>query len=482
MNITKNDLKKINDFVWEIPKSFRADMRAPARIFATEKLLEEIFRDRSMEQLVNVATLPGIQKHALVMPDAHEGYGFPIGGVAAMDLDEGVISPGGIGYDINCGVRLLRSPVKWFEVEDKLEELATEIYHAVPSGLGRGGRLVFDKNKFDLMLGGGAGYLVEEGFGKENDVLHLEAQGNLSQADPSLVSNEAKRRGKDQLGTLGSGNHFLEVQRVDEIFEETAAKAFGLFKDQLVILIHTGSRGLGHQIATDYIRLMMSAMPKYGIVLPDRELACAPFRSPEGQKYFAAMCAGANFAWANRQTITHWIRESWRKVLGDLSGELEIVYDVAHNIAKIERYKIDGKEKELCVHRKGATRAFGAGNSELPDDYKGVGQPVLIPGSMGTASYVLVGTNESAELSFSTSCHGAGRRMSRHGAKKIWRGSDLKKQLEAQGIIVRAGSMSGLAEEAPLAYKDVEEVVGAVHGAGLAKKVARLKPLAVIKG
>lgn len=481
MMISKSDLKKITDYIWEIPKSFRNDMRVPARIFASEKLLEEIFRDRSLEQLVNVAALPGIQKYALAMPDAHEGYGFCIGGVAAMDVEEGVISPGGIGYDINCGVRLLRSEINFGELSRRLEELAEELFQTVPSGLGEGGKLKLSGGELDRVLKGGAKEILKRGFGEPEDVKHLEANGCLEEADPSLVSDAAKSRGRDQVGTLGSGNHFLEIQRVDEIFDEKTAEDFGLFKDQITVLIHTGSRGLGHQIATDYIRLMMKAMPRYGIVLPDRELACVPFKSKEGQNYFKAMAAGANFAFANRQMLAHLTRQAFKKIFG--SGfKLKAVYDLAHNIAKIEEYEINGIKKKVIIHRKGATRASGPGNSELPEDYRASGQPVLIPGSMGTASFVLAGTEESADLSFSTSCHGAGRRMSRHGALKLWRGKEVQEELRKRGIIVKTASMRGVAEEAPLAYKDVEEVVNVVHNTGLAKKVARLKPLAVIKG
>ena len=455
------NLTKINDWVWEIPKSYRSDMRVPARVYVSEKMLAGISRDRSLEQLVNVATLPDIQKYALAMPDVHEGYGFPVGGVAAFDAQTGVISPGGIGYDINCGVRLLRSDLTRDEITSGLEKLATAIYEEVPSGMGRGGRLKLSEKLFDEVLESGAKRAVEMGYGTVEDLENLESRGALDNADASLVSSHAKARGRDQLGTLGAGNHFVEVDEVETVFDEESAKKMGIFKNQIVVLIHTGSRGLGHQIATDYIRIMAQAMRKYGIILPDRELACAPFQSKEGQDYFKAMSAGANFAWANRQLITHEVRKAWRDVLGESGGELSVVYDVAHNIAKIE----DG----LIVHRKGATRAFP-------------GQPVLIPGSMGTASYVLLGQSKALEESFGSSCHGAGRRISRTQAKREIRGADLKASLAKRGIAVRAGSLSGLAEEAPEAYKDIDEVVEVVHRAGIAKKVARLKPIAVIKG
>ncbi len=457
-------------------------MRVPARVFVNEKLVEDLFKDRSLEQLVNVATLPGIQKWALAMPDIHEGYGFPIGGVAAFDVETGVISPGGIGYDINCGVRLIRTPHSYQGIKNQIPDLATQIYHEVPSGVGRGGRLNLVNKELDEVLLKGVDKMIESGYATAEDKEHCEALGRLTDADPSLVSKIAKDRGRDQLGTIGAGNHFVEVQRVDEIFNQEAAKAMGIFKDQITVMVHCGSRGLGHQNATDYIRVMMDAMPKYGIKVPDPELACAPFKSPEGQNYWKSMVACANFAWANRQFITWEIREAWAKTFQASSikcqEDLKLVYDVAHNLAKLEEY--DGKK--LVVHRKGATRAFPPGHQETPELYKNVGQPVLIPGSMGTASYVLVGAPGAMELSFGSSCHGAGRMMSRTKAKRVVRGSVLKEELENQGIAVRSGSMAGLAEEAPIAYKDVEAVVDAVHGAGLAQKVARLKPVGVIKG
>ena len=466
--ITKDSFKKINDYLWEIPKSFRSDMKVPARIYVDEKMLEQIFKDRSLGQLVNVATLPGIINYSLAMPDMHEGYGFPIGGVAAMDIEKGMISPGGVGYDINCGMKLLRSECSEKEIKPYLDKLATEIQREVPSGLGRGRRIKLDFANLDKILQGGAKRLVEQGYGEKQDVENCEANGCLEQADVSMVSSHAKNRGRDQVGTLGSGNHFLEIQKVDEIFDEEVAKTFNLFKDQVVIMIHTGSRGLGHQIATDYIRIMMQAMLKYNIRLPDRELACVPFNSPEGQKYFKAMSAGANYAWANRQMIAHHIRKVWKSTLGEKTSKLTAVYDVAHNIAKIEKHSVDGKEVEVVMHRKGATRAFP-------------GQPVLIPGSMGTASYVLVGTEQGKEAWYST-CHGAGRRMSRHAAMRAITGQEVVRNLEQKGILIKCRSMRGIAEEAPLAYKDIDNVVEIVHQAGLSKKVARLVPLAVIKG
>ncbi len=479
-------LKKINSFLWEIPQSHRDDMRVPARIFATEDMLLEIFRDRSVEQLVNLTTLPGIQKHALAMPDMHEGYGSPIGGVVAIDKVSGVISPGLIGFDINCGVRLLRSELTFDKVKSHLPDLAAQIYHEVPSGVGRGGRWHFSAAELDKIFINGAKRLIEMGYGESDDLICAEEGASMAGADPGAVSDHAKSRGRDQLGTLGSGNHFLEIQAVDEIYDEKAAKAFGLFKNQVVVAIHCGSRGLGHQIATDYVRMILGHIDEYKIVLPDRELACAPFNSLEGQKYFSAMVGAANFAWANRHMIMCLVRDGWKKVLNkafpDKNLELKLVYDVAHNIGKIEKHEIDGQMREVIMHRKGATRAFAAGHAEIPEAYSAIGQPVLIPGTMGTGSYVLVGTREGMQLAFGSSCHGAGRRMSRAQAKREVRGSDLRAELEAQGIVVRCDSNAGLAEEAPSAYKDVDQVVNVVQGAGIAKKVAHLRPIAVIKG
>lgn len=457
----RSTLVKVHDWLWEIPKGHRADMRVPARLYASEGMLGEILRDRSLEQLVNVATLPGIEGYALAMPDIHEGYGFPVGGVAAFGAEDGIVSPGGIGYDINCGVCLLRSTKTFEEVKPHLEALARAIYREVPSGVGKGGRLNLKGADFDAVLRGGARRMVEMGYGAREDLERLESNGVLEDADPALVSDTAKARGRDQLGTMGAGNHFVEVEAVEKVFDAGAARDLNLSEGQITVLVHTGSRGLGHQIATDYIRLMMKVMPRYGITLPDRELACAPLKSQEGQDYLRAMAAGANFAWANRELITSEVREAWREVLGDAGGALEVLYDVAHNIAKVEEGRV--------VHRKGATRAFP-------------GQPVLIPGSMGTGSYVLLGSARAMDESFGSTCHGAGRRMSRTQAKRVVRGETLKASLAEKGIAVAAGSLSGLAEEAPEAYKDVDQVVEVVHAAGIAKKVARLRPLAVVKG
>lgn len=487
--ITKKDLTKISNYLWEIPKSFRSDMRVPARIYADEKMLESVFKDKSLEQLVNLTTLPGIEKYALVMPDVHEGYGSPIGGVFATRVSDGIISPGAVGYDQNCGVRLIYSNNSFDEIKNKLDDLATEIQKTVPSGLGRGHLKKLNIEELDKILEGGAQEIIKQGFGEKEDFEHCEANGRLNWADTSEVSETAKNRGRDQVGTLGSGNHFLEIQKVEEIYDENTAKVFGLFKNQVVIMIHTGSRGLGHQIATDYIRLMIQTMPKYGIKLPDNELACAPFNSIDGQRFFKAMACGANFAWANRQMITYYIRESWKKVFGD-GSQLKLLYDVAHNIAKIENYnaniQINTNDAntngiELIVHRKGATRAFPPNHPEIPEKYRNIGQPVIIPGSMGTHSYVLVGT-ENGRDSFYSSCHGAGRIMSRHQAIKTLRGQEIAKDLSNRGILIKCYSMRGIAEEAPQAYKNINEVVDIVHQAGLSKKVAKLTPLAVIKG
>jgi tRNA-splicing ligase RtcB len=475
-------LEKLSDVLWEIPKTFRSDMKVPARIFASEKMLINIAEDRSLEQLINVSTLPGIQKAALAMPDIHEGYGFPIGGVAAMDYSDGVISPGGIGYDINCGVRLLKSSLSFADIVKSLERIGQMLFATIPSGVGRGGRIKLNRKAMDALLSEGVSWAVREGYAQSNDQTFIESQGSMDFADPDAVSQQAKERGFDQLGTMGAGNHFVEVDRIDKIFDAKIAKVFGLFHNQIVIQIHTGSRGLGHQVATDYIRMMMLAMPKYAIRLPDRELACVPFASHEGMSYFNAMAAAANFAWTNRQIITFEIRQVFTKLFGKDNGFLSILYDVAHNIAKVETHTVNNKQKKLIVHRKGATRAFGPGNTEIPSVYRSVGQPVLIPGSMGTSSYVLAGTRRGREESFSSTCHGAGRTMSRHAARKMIEGRALYEKLKKDGILVETESMQDLPEESPFAYKDIEEVINVVHSAGIAKKVARLSPLVVVKG
>lgn len=480
--ITLTDLQKINDYVYEIPSSYRSEMLVPARVFMNSHMVDDVLSDQALWQLVNVATLPGIQGYSFGMPDIHQGYGFPIGGVAATAIDEGgVISPGGIGYDINCGVRLLAASMTAKEIRPHLEKLATKLFHAVPSGVGRGGKLRFKSDDLDAILTHGAHRMLELDYGTQDDLTFCEEQGRMDNAQASLISSHAKKRGHDQIGTLGSGNHFLEVQYVDEIFDAEAAEAYGLSKDQVTIMIHCGSRGLGHQTCTDYVRVMVQQLPHWGYQLPDRELVYAPFTSPQAQDYFNAMAAAANYAWANRHMIAHWVREAWHSVVGN-SVQLDLVYDVSHNIGKIETHTINGVAKKLVMHRKGATRAFGPGRPELPAPYMHIGQPVLIPGTMGTASYVLAGTEASMNVAFGSSCHGAGRKMSRAQAKKQVRGTQLREQLSHLGIVVRSDSDPGLAEEAPEAYKDIEHVIDVVNGAQLARKVARLKPLAVIKG
>ena len=447
-------------------------MRVPARVFADEELLAAIRTDQSLEQLQNVATLPGIVGAAIAMPDIHQGYGFPVGGLAATELPDGVVSPGGVGYDINCGVRLLALPLTVDELGKRRERLVHELSRAIPAGAGREGGKRVD---LDDVLVNGSRTVAE----REEDVRHTESEGCLDGADPSAVSERARQRGAGQLGTMGSGNHFVEVQAVERILDAGTADAFGLRDGQVTVLIHSGSRGLGHQVCSDYVKRMDAVLGRYGIVLPDRQLSCAPASSPEGTAYLAAMAAAANFAWANRQEIANRIRSSVARILGkDAAAGTRQVYDVAHNVAKPERH--DGRD--VLVHRKGATRAFPAGSPEIPAAYRDVGQPVFIPGSMGTSSYVLAGEPGSLERSFGTTCHGAGRRLSRTAAKKEIAGVDLRRQLEAQGIVVRSASNKGLAEEAPFAYKDVDVVVDVVERARLARRVARLVPVGVVKG
>ncbi len=456
-------------------------MRVPARIYASEKMLEDIFKDRSVEQLINGTTLPGIAKHAVAMPDCHEGYSVPIGFVGAIRTSDGIISPGACGFDINCGVRLLKSEQSKEEVKSYLEKLASAIQKEVPSGLGRGHKINLSVAEIDRVLEGGAPHLVKNGYGEKEDAENCESGGRLELADPSTVSHRAKNRGRDQVGTLGSGNHFLELQKVEEIFDEETAKVFGLFKNQIVIMIHCGSRGLGHQVCSDYLKEFTPLMlGKYKIKVPDKEFACVPFSSSEGQRYFKAMAGAANYAWANRQMITHFVRKAWRNVLREESS-LSVLYDVAHNIIKKEKYVINGKETEVALHRKGATRAFPPKSLEISEKYRNVGQPVLIPGSMGTASYILAGTKSGEEAFYSTA-HGAGRTMSRHAAKRSASGQEVVKELKSKGVLVKCLSPRGIAEEAPFAYKDIESVIETVYSAKLAKKVAKLVPLVVIKG
>jgi tRNA-splicing ligase RtcB (3'-phosphate/5'-hydroxy nucleic acid ligase) len=471
---------------WRIPKSYRADMRVDGIIFADQALIEQIKHDQGPEQVVNVATLPGIQKASLAMPDIHWGYGFCIGGVAATDPEQGgVISPGGVGYDINCGVRLLRTNLTAGDMKDRIKPLMDQLFRDVPTGVGQSGHYEFDKPKLARLMAEGVSYVVNLGFGTEHDLLVTEAGGCLAGADPDRVSDRAFARGRDQCGTLGSGNHFLEVQVVDRIVDPVAAEAMGLHEGQVTILIHSGSRGLGYQVCDDYLATLKNAPKRYGFELPDRQLACAPVRSPEGQAYLGAMRAAANYAWCNRQLLAHQAREVFARVFGKSWEDLgiELVYDVAHNIAKFEEHTgDDGLLKQVCVHRKGATRAFPAGHPEVPPIYAAIGQPVIIPGSMGTASWVLSGQAGSMEHSFGTTCHGAGRLMSRTAAVRLAAGRRIDRELDSIGIVARARGQKGLAEEQPAAYKDVDHVVDVVDKAGISKKVARLRPIGVIKG
>jgi tRNA-splicing ligase RtcB len=479
VSFSTSELVRLDETLWEIPAGARPDMRVPARVFADPVLLDAIMGDRSLEQLQNVATLPGIVDAALAMPDIHQGYGFPVGGVAATELPDGVVSPGGVGYDINCGVLLLVLPLSVSELGARREPLVHELSRAIPAGTGKHGGLQLGRAELDRVLREGPRALVERGIGREQDLERTESQGRLPGADPASVSDRAHERGAGQLGTVGSGNHFIELQRVEHVFDVAAARAFALAEGQLTVLIHSGSRGLGHQVCTDHVRVMDAVRERYGIELPDRQLACAPASSPEGRAYLAAMAAAANFAFANRHAMAQAVRAAVAHVLGAAAAEATVqVYDVAHNVAKVERH--DGRD--VLVHRKGATRAFPAGSPDIPAAYREAGQPVFIPGSMGTASFVLAGEQGSMERSFGTTCHGAGRAMSRTRARKRIAGADLRRQLEAQGIAVRCPSNKGLAEEAPFAYKDVERVVEVVERAGLARRVARLVPIGVVKG
>ncbi len=478
-------LERIDDFRYRIPKSFRNCMTTDAVIFSDKKMIEMIKRDNAPEQAANVACLPGIIDRSLAMPDIHWGYGFPIGGVAAFDSERGVISPGGIGYDINCGVKLVRTNLSVDDVEPNVKALVDTIFNNVPSGVGEKGKIRLSHTEIDEVLEGGAEWAVSQGYGWEDDIVTCEESGRMDSADSSKVGQKAKQRGAPQLGTLGGGNHFLEIQKVDEIFDRDAAAAFGLVGEgQVVVSIHTGSRGCGHQIASDYIRVMEGALRKYGINVPDRQLACAPVNSQEGRECFAAMSAGANFAWANRQLILHWLRESFEKTLGRSAEEMEMhsVYDVAHNICKFEEHAVDGKRTKVYVHRKGATRAFDSSRSEVPERYRSVGQPVLIPGDMGSESYVLVGTPGAMSETFGSTCHGAGRQMTRTAATRLFSANQVVSDLRNKGIYIRAASKGGIVEEAPGAYKDVSNVVRIADGAGISKVVARLKPMGVMKG
>ena len=473
-----------DEFTYEIPRDEAAGMRVPGVLFSDPALLAGVEGDPSLQQLANVATLPGIQRFALAMPDIHFGYGFPVGGVAAFDLAEGIVSPGGIGYDINCGVRLIRTNLTADEVRPRLGALIERLYREVPSGVGSQGGHPLQRSEIDEVLAGGAAWAVAHGMGRPEDLPMQEEEGRLTTADPHEVSDSARKRGLKQLGTLGSGNHFLEVQRVDALPYPEFAHVLGLATDRVVVMLHTGSRGLGHQVATDFIQRMDRRLTEEGVTLVDRQLSCAPVASDDGQRYLAAMAAGANFAWANRQAITHGVRRAFSAVFErpDEELDLSVVYDIAHNMAKVEEHAVDGTRAKLLVHRKGATRAFPAGRDEVPAPYRSFGQPVLIPGDMGTASYVLAGLPTAIERSFGSSCHGAGRRLSRHAASRTFRYDEVTRTLASRGIVVRSATREGVTEEAPGAYKDVEEVVRVAEGAGLTRRVARLVPLGVVKG
>jgi tRNA-splicing ligase RtcB len=482
MPLEMHQLEKLDDYRWLVPRGTKPGMLTEALIYTDERLLPDLLKDLSLEQAINVAMLPGIVGKSLAMPDIHQGYGFPIGGVAATDpAAGGVISPGGVGFDINCGVRLLTSTLSVDEVRPKIRELVNQLFRDIPSGTGQKGFIRISYAELDGVLAEGAAWMVAKGYGQPEDLTHCEESGEIAGGDPQAVSDHAKKRGLPQIGTLGSGNHFLEVQYVERIFEPQIAQALGLYEDEVVILIHSGSRGLGHQVCTDYLREMGEAMQRYHIDLPDRQLACVPVNSREGQAYLGGMRAAANFAWANRQGITHFTRAAFQRIFGP-KEELRVIYDVCHNIAKLERHQIGGRQQQVMVHRKGATRAFPPGHPDVPSVYQEVGQPVLIPGSMGTASYVLVGTEGAMQEAFGTTCHGAGRVMSRTAAKKSAHAQNARQRLEERGILVRAETRDGISEEIPEAYKDVDTVVDVVHNAGLSKRVARLRPIGVIKG
>lgn len=478
-------LKKIDEFRWEIPREFDPGMRVPGRIFCDEKLLETVRKDQALLQVANVAHLPGIVNYSLAMPDIHWGYGFPIGGVAATDSDQGgVISPGGIGFDINCGVRLLRTNLAFSDVQPKLKTLVATLFNRIPCGVGQSGEIRISQTERAKVVTQGAKFVVRKGYGVEEDLQYTEAGGCLEGADPETVSERAYQRGRDQLGTLGSGNHFLEVQVIDQIFDSEAANRFGLREGEITLMIHSGSRGFGYQVCDDFLDLMRKTLAKYHIQVPDVQLACAPLVSQEGKRYIAAMRAAANYAWANRQCLMHLARNVFEKVFERSWQDLgmDLIYDVAHNIAKFEKHKVNGKEKILCIHRKGATRAFPPGHPELPEAYRDLGQPVVIPGDMGRNSYLLLGTHQAFDETFGTTCHGAGRVMSRAQAVRMSHGRSIEQELEKQGTIVMARGYRGIAEEQPAAYKDVNDVVRVVDRAGIAKRVVRMRPIGVIKG
>lgn len=480
------DLKKVGDYIWEIPK--REDMLVPGRIYGDKNIIEHLLEDirlgkewNALNQIKNVASLPGIQKYSLAMSDVHPGYGFPIGGVGAFDLDTGIISVAGIGFDVNCGVRTLKTSITKTDVEKRKKELADSLFRVIPAGLGSKGDIRLSANEIDEVLIKGAKFTVERGYGFTEDLEYIEEKGKVEGADPETVSIKAKQREFKQIGTLGSGNHYLEVQYVETVFDEDAAKAYGLFKDQILVSIHCGSRALGHQIGTDYLKILEAASKKYGIPIRDRELVCAPIKSPEGKKYFSAVNAGINCAFANRQALAHLTRKAFDRAGFD-GNDLKTFYEIGHNNAKLEKHIVDGKIKELLVHRKGATRAFGPNREEVPKAYRSIGQPVLVGGTMGTCSYILHGTQKGMEETFGSAVHGAGRTMSRNQAKRQWRGESLVQELAKKGIIIKGHSLPGVAEEAPGAYKVVEQVVDVMHNAGIAKKVVMVKPLISIKG
>ena len=476
--------KKTGQLTYKIEPDSSKGMRVPVTIYANENLLEKMMLDRTIRQAINVSTIPGIVGSSVVLPDGHEGYGFPVGGVAAMDAEEGMISPGGVGYDINCGVRLLRTGLKENEVRPKLKDLVTDLFNSVPSGVGSKGAIKLNQSQLDEVLVKGVGWAINNGYGNKEDAEVCEENGSIDNADPDKVSDRAKKRGAPQLGSLGSGNHFLEIQKVAEIHDEEAAKRMGLEKDQVTILTHCGSRGFGHQVCSDYLRVSEQALKKYDISLPDRELACVPNNSEEGESYRKAMFAALNFAWSNRQMITHWTRKSFERVFKQSESDLEmnLVYDVAHNIAKVEKHNVDGKLRSVVVHRKGATRAFPANRDEIPSKYRDLGQPIFIPGSMGTASWVLLGQPNSMNLTFGSTAHGAGRTMSRSKARRNYTESQVKKYLSDKGIIVKSLTRDGIVEETPQAYKDVDSIVNVSHELKIATKVAKLVPIGVIKG
>lgn len=473
-------VQRIGEYEWEVPVGFIPGMNVPGRFFLSD-MLSKTLEEGALQQLANVATMPGIIHNSLAMPDIHWGYGFPIGGVAAFDYGTGVISPGGVGFDINCGVRLLTTPLQPSDLIKK-KEILDNLYDAVPVGVGARSTLRLSEKQLETMMTDGAGFAVAEGYGNQDDLLHCEEQGRMKEADPAHVSKKARSRGVPQSGTLGAGNHFLEIQVVEEIYDEQAAQAYGIEKGQVCMMVHCGSRGLGHQVCTDHLQILEHAVTKYHINLPDKQLACAPLTSPEGKAYFGGMAAAANYAWANRQIITHQIRNVLTSMCGIAYDDIRLVYDVAHNVAKLEEHEIDGKKARVCVHRKGATRAFGPGCPDVPSDYSHVGQPVIIPGSMGSSSYLLKGTDVAMTRTFGSTCHGAGRVLSRSQAKKKIQGKNIRETLGKAGIMVKAPHDGAIAEEAPDAYKPSSEVVSVVHNLGLSRLVARLEPLGVIKG